>query len=139
MMDRFLLTLVLTAAPALACAQTYKCKDERGRTQYSNVLRPGCTDMAGKPVEIPRPAAPAAQAKGAPRPAAPAEEARSAPRQAAKKEAIIGALPADPAQRRVDCRGLQQQHDWLMSPAGRKVEMHAARVSQVQQAMRGCK
>jgi len=158
-MRRLLLALSLAAAPALASAQMYKCKDARGRTEYVSVPRPGCTDMAGKPVEAAQPAAPAPAAKGksAPKPAArtpaakaknaltpaartPATKAKSAPQPPAKKDAqVIDALPADPKQRRDHCRGLQQQHDWLMSPTGRKVEMHAARVSQVQQAMRGCK
>ena len=138
-MIRFLLALTLAAAPALAWAQ-YKCKDERGRWQYVSLPRPGCADMSGKPVEAPKAAAPAAAAKGAPKYALPgtARKAKSAPKPAAKKETVIGALPANPSQRKVDCRGLQQQYDWLMSPAGRGTEMHAARVSQVKQAMRGC-
>ena len=121
------------AAPALGWAQ-YKCKDERGRVQYSNLPRPGCTDMAGKPVDLSRP--PAAKAKPSAKAAAPS---KGAPRPAPKKSTVIGALPADPKQRATDCRALQQQRDWLMSPAGRKVEMHSARVAQVNQAMRGCK
>ncbi|MBI1942829.1 MAG: DUF4124 domain-containing protein [Betaproteobacteria bacterium] len=142
-MRRLLLILALAAAPALAFAQTYKCKDALGRTQYTNQPGPGCTDIGGKPVEAARPAAPAPAAKtkqaAKPTAAKPAAKAKSAPKPAAKREAAIGALPADPARRKIDCRALQQQHDWLMSPAGRKVEMHSARVSQVQQAMRGCK
>jgi hypothetical protein len=158
-MRRLVLALALAAAPALAGAQMYKCKDARGRTEYLSLPRPGCTDMAGKPVEARQPAAPApaASTKGVAKPAAPGTATRaksaakpaaltpatkttSAPRPVEKKDApTIGALPADPKQRRAECRGLQEQHDWLMSPAGRKVEMHAARVAQVRQAMRGCK
>ena len=140
-MMRLLLALALVAAPALAWAQ-YKCKDERGRWQYVNLPRPGCTDMSGKSVDPPKSAAPAPAApKG--RYASPFEppaaKKAAAPKPAAKQQVTLNPLPADKAQRKVDCRGLKQQHDHLMSPEGRKVEMHAARVSQLERAMQGCR
>jgi hypothetical protein len=140
---RLLLTLALAGAPALAPAQTtYKCKDERGRIQYTSESRPGCTDMSGKPVQAPKPAPPAAATKSTPNYAPPAAvgKAKSAPaaKPPAKQETPLGAPRADPALRSIDCRALKQQYDWLLSPAGRGVEMHEARVSQMQQAMRAC-
>lgn len=136
---RLVLALALTAVPALACAQ-YKCKDERGRTQYLSQPRPGCTDMSGKPVDAPQKAAPAAApaAKYA-LPATLAPRAKSAPPPGPRQAPVLGALPADPDQRKIDCRGLQQQLDWLNGPDGSKAENQGARVAMVQQAMRGCK
>lgn len=129
---RLTLAFVLVAVPALAWAQTYKCKDDRGKIVYLSVPRAGCTDMQGRPVtgkDTPTQPAPAARTSAAALPGSPP------PRPAPKP---IGALPSDPAQRTVDCRGYKQQLDWLNGPEGSKTENHGARVSQVKQAMRGC-
>ena len=141
-MNRLLFAVVLAALPAFAGAQ-YKCKDERGKIQYLSLPRPGCTDMSGKPVDAPKAKAPAPEAKGKyALPASPAapEKAKPAPPPPAPKQApVVGALPSDAGQRKIDCRGYQQQLDSLNTPQGRKTPNHGARVAQVEQAMRGCK
>lgn len=137
-MTRFLLASFLLAAPALVWAQ-YKCKDERGRTQYVSVPRPGCTDMAGKRVDLSRKAPAKGKSAAKAGASAAAGKAKGAPQPGARKEVPFAAISSDPNQRKVDCRGLQQQRDWLMSPAGRKADDHSARVSQVDRAMRPCR
>ena len=132
---RLSLALALLAMPALAFAQqTYRCKDDRGKTVYLSIPRAGCTDMQGRPVT-----AKAVPTKPAAAPVGRTEGAFPKPQPPIPPQKTIGALPSDPAQRTVDCRALRQQRDWLMSDEGRKVEMHAARVSQVEQNMRGCR
>ena len=140
-MNRLFFAVALAALPAIASAQ-YKCKDARGKIEYSSQSRPGCTDMSGKPVEAPKPKAPAPGPKAKyalPASPAPAEKAKPVPPLAPKQAPVVGALPSDASQRKIDCRGYQQQLDWLNGPDGRKMPNHGARVAQIEQAMRGCK
>lgn len=133
-MTRLVFALALACAPALVWGQTYKCKDDRGKTVYLSIPRAGCTDMLGRPVT-------AKQVLTAP---APARTARTLgpfpkPHPPIPAPKTIGALPSDRVQRTADCRALQQQRDWLMSADGQKVPMHTARLSQLEQNMRGCR
>ena len=123
-MSALLLSLFLAALPAQA--QMYKCVDARGKTQYSDKPMPGCkaekTLEAPKPPPRPAPGAPAkAQAKAKP-PAPPRGE--------------MDGLTA--AQRASRCKTLKEEHDWLLGPRGRGVASHAARVAQVERALRAC-
>lgn len=137
------LALFLVAAFP-AAAQMHKCVDERGRVHYTDKPGPGCKPAAAAL----QPAAPPA-AKSAPGPAAKSAAARGAsplvpPGQKratkARPAAKVAAASAadDRAQLAARCKTLREEHAWLMSPRGSGVEAHAARVGQVERALRAC-
>lgn len=151
--------LLVAALPA--AAQLHKCIDERGRTQYTDKPVPGC-----KPVGDPQPSAAPAQPKAAPSTGAASVPAKPAAKPAAK--AAAKAKPSGPAakpyvptaptakaskpkaaqstvaqrQERTQlasrCKSMREEHDWLVSPRGERVENRAARIDQVKRAMNAC-
>jgi len=48
-MMRFIFAALLVAAPPAALAQTYKCVDAKGATQYSDKPGRGCARLKGEP------------------------------------------------------------------------------------------
>lgn len=120
-----LLASLLLAAPPVE-AQMYKCIDARGKTQYSDKPIPGCKNTTVEPPPPPptRPAPGAAKGQG---------------KQAAKP-APKGEMDQYTAEQRASrCKSLREEREWLQSPAGRDVASHAARVAQVEQALRECR
>ncbi len=121
---RSLIAALLLALALPAYAQMYKCVDARGKIQYSDKPLAGC--RAEKALEAPRSApAPklAARVPG---------RGRDAPK-AANPEAVA------PSQLAARCKTLREEHDWLNSADGKKVDFHTERVAQVEQALGACR
>ena len=154
---RFTLALALLLAAPHAVAQLHKCIDERGRTQYTDKPVPGC-----KPVGDPQPSAAPAQPKAAPSQSAASVPAKPAAKAAAKAKPSgpaakpyvptaptvkaskpqaaqkTAALKQERTQLASRCKGLKEEHDWLVGPRGERVENRAARIDQVKRAMNAC-
>src|SRR5947207_1400481 len=114
--------VLLGLALPLAQAQTYKCRDERGRWQFSDKPIPGC--VGATQILAPPPAPP--PRKGA--------QAAAAQRTAKK------APPTDheKAQYVAECRASREQLEWLLGPRGQGVENRETRVAQLKDALNGC-
>jgi len=124
---RSLIAALLLALALPAYAQMYKCVDARGKIQYSDKPLAGC--RAEKALEAPRSAAAAPAPKLAARVAG---RGRDAPK-AANPEAVA------PSQLAARCKTLREEHDWLNSADGKKVDFHTERVAQVEQALGACR
>ena len=126
---RVLMTALLLALVLPAQAQMYKCVDARGKIQYSDKPIPGC--RTEKTIEAPPP-----RAASAPVPAARASAKASSRPKVAAKAANPEAVP--PAQLAARCKSLHEEQAWLNSADGKKVDFHAERVAQVEQALAVC-
>jgi Domain of unknown function (DUF4124) len=102
--------------PLAAHAQMYQCRDARGVMQFSDKPFPNCkTEKASTPAPV-----------------------RERPVPSAAKPAAKSAVVEDPVRFASRCKTLREERDWLLSPRGKVVEAHAARVAQVDQALRAC-
>lgn len=125
---------LLLAAGNAAAQQGYRCVDSAGKTFFTDKPGPNCKAVAQRggtaaagaftrelrvPGEGGRPVAPAGQTQKA------------------------GGTGLSPEREREllasRCRTYKEEIEWLNSPAGKGVENHAARVGQVNRAMRECR
>lgn len=120
--------MLWTLFPLLSHAQMYQCRDARGVMQFSDKPLPNCKSMA-----VPKPAAPPSAAPATRAVAKPAAVVPVAAKPAAKAQ-----VPEDPVRLASRCKTLREERDWLLSPRGKAVDSHAARVAQVDQALRAC-
>jgi hypothetical protein len=124
-----LLALALLLVVPLAQAQMYKCKDERGRWQFSDKPLPGCID---KPVVVapppPQQAAPPPAKKGTRTAAGPVRPAAKKPPPTEHEKAMYAS----------DCRANKEQLEWMLGPRGQAIENRETRVAQLRQAIQGC-
>lgn len=125
---RALMTALLLALVLPAHAQMYKCVDARGKIQYSDKPIPGCrTERA---IAAPPRAATAAV------PSPNATPRTSGRTKVAAKATNPEAVPE--SQLAARCKTLHDEQEWLNSAAGKKLDAHAERVAQVEQALAVC-
>lgn len=137
-----LLLVTMLFLPALACAQMYKCVDERGVTHYTDSPRPGCK---GGKVDI-QPIPPVSGKTASPQGSVATQDADFKRRQLEREQADAQEKSAL-AER---CARLRREQDVLASGValfdlnrrGERVYMEDAtrdaRLAQLKDEMRGC-
>lgn len=132
--------LLLLAAPCVQ-AQTYKCKDERGRWVFSDKPLPGC---AGVP-ETPGAKSPAPESQQPAKSATPRQSpvagkaltpSAAAPARTTQKPAAM--TRQEQAHATAECQAAREQLEWLLGPRGQGAENRDARAWQLRKALSRC-